>query len=72
MEQSGNSWETYGVHVLEELKRLNTSVSDLHKEVEYVKTEIAGLKVKASLWGALAGMVPVVITLAILALRGHI
>lgn len=38
---------------------------ELLKEITEARIDIATLKIKASLWGLLGGLIPVVITLAI-------
>jgi hypothetical protein len=54
----GGGWEEWSNHVLLQLQDLNQSSRDMAKELGALKTEIALLKVKASLWGGLAGCVP--------------
>ena len=55
---SKEGWREYGVHVLAELKRLNSCYGSLLDEMIIVKQEIAMLKIKAGLWGAAAGAIP--------------
>ena len=57
-----NNWSKWQNHVLAELKRLNTNMesfeaknSEDHKDIF---TTLATLKVKAGIWGALAGLIP--------------
>jgi hypothetical protein len=59
---TGNNWDKWQNHVLAELDRLNTNVerteeknTEEHKELF---TSIATLKVKAGIWGAIAGLIP--------------
>lgn len=59
---SDSSWTQWEKHVLTELKRLNNTIErveskndDDHKELF---ASIYTLKVKAGVWGALAGMIP--------------
>jgi len=71
--KSQNGWGEYAKYVLKELERLNKSLDDLEqrlidiqtKDLAKIRTEIAMLKVKSGLWGAVAGMVPVIIVLLI-------
>ena len=58
-----NGWNEWSRHVLKELERLNECYEDLAKEFHEYRIKsaenFATLKVKAGLWGALAGAVPV-------------
>ena len=71
-ERGQNGWNEWSKHILSELERLNSSYESLMKEINRVndqtmkdmhdlKVDLATLKVKASLWGAAAGSVPVLI-----------
>ncbi len=66
---TGNGWSEWQNHILAELRRLSAGVQhiadsneDDHKEIRSdiakTNTEVAMLKVKASLWGAIAGAIP--------------
>lgn len=57
MNQADNkSWNEYQELVLNELKRHNTLIEALRSDVGDLKTEIAMLKIKSSLWGGGAGL----------------
>ena len=58
-----DSWNEWSNHVLKELERLNDCYEKLVESVQDARTEIAMLKVKSGMWGALGGLVPVVVTL---------
>jgi hypothetical protein len=71
-----NGWGEWGRHVLRELERLDTCTealiresaglrADMAKELAALNIEIASLKVKASIWGAIAGGIPATIALTI-------
>ena len=72
-----DSWEEWSQYVLKELQRLNDSIdalrSDLIKvrvnDLVELKTEIATLKAKAGLWGAVGAAIPVVVFIAWEALK---
>lgn len=59
-------WGEYKRHVVGELDRLTQEVRSLREElgrfraddISAIKVEVAMLKVKAGLWGAVAGAVP--------------
>lgn len=53
-----DSWNQWREHVLEEIRAIRDDVTDL-------KVELASLKVKASIWGGLAGMLPLIIEKAL-------
>lgn len=63
----GNGWSEWQNHVLAELTRLSNSVDKLHESFNAHKEKnaasISALKVKASLWGGLAGGIPVAIAI---------
>ena len=72
MDGRGNGWNEWSKHVLAELERLNEQYEKITNEIQRVnsrnlkvvqdlRVELATLKVKASIWGATAGMVPVVV-----------
>jgi hypothetical protein len=59
-------WNEYKLLVLDQLTRVCTQVQDLERKMDAfraddianVKVEIALLKQKAGIWGAIAGLVP--------------
>lgn len=56
-------WLRYQKLVLAELERLDQSIKALSANVAVLQTEIALLKLKSSVWGFGAGMVPSVAVL---------
>jgi hypothetical protein len=77
MQDSGNKttngWNEWSKYVLKELERLNDNYEALQKDftqqIQEVKIEIATLKVKAGVWGLIAGAIPVAIALIIYILK---
>lgn len=65
-----NGWNEWSRHVLAELERLNDCYTQLNTSVGNIHIEIAMLKVKSGMWGAIGGMIPIVILLAIAHLSG--
>lgn len=59
----GNGWHEWSRHVLRELERMDESIRILHQEMVSLKIEIAMLQVKSGIWGALAGLLPVILYL---------
>jgi len=57
-----NNWSK---HVLTELERLKECVLSIQEEVIQTRIELAKLKVRAGIWGAVGAMIPVVIGTAI-------
>jgi hypothetical protein len=60
-----DTWSVWSKHVLIELERLNKGQSELQKCLNEVKMEVNMLKVKAGVWGAISGAIPIIILLAI-------
>jgi len=60
-----NGFGEYKKHILETLKRIDSKTNDIDEKVNAIATEIAVLKFKSGLWGATAGMIPVVIMIII-------
>lgn len=69
-----NGWNEWSKHVLLELERLNTCYSDISKEMNELKIEIASFKIEkkfyAGMWGLIGGIVPVLIMILYLAVSG--
>jgi len=69
-ESSPRTWNEWGIHVLEELKngradreKLRDEIAKIRTEdIPELKTEIAMLKVKSSLWGAAGSAIIILIT----------
>lgn len=74
------SWNVWGKHVLEELRRLNGNYEDLKKKIDSTQTEVwkaigelqiegAKFKVKSGVWGLIGGALAVIPTLVFLFLE---
>ena len=57
-------------HIEQELERLNKSYDNLLMKVENIRSDIAVLKIKAGIWGAVGAMIPVVGAILFIVLRG--
>lgn len=55
-----NSWEANAVHITKELNRLAEGMDSIFGELKKIHIEIAMLKVKSGIWGAIGGVIPVV------------
>lgn len=60
---NGNGWPEYRREVMERLQSLRDDVKALDDKVDGVRIDVAGLKIKASAWGALAGAVPAAVAI---------
>lgn len=58
-----NGWNEWSRHVLAELERLNGCYSEIDKALQKIHVEIAMLKVKSGMWGAIGGSIPVIVAL---------
>lgn len=65
MAEPGNGWQEWSNYVLKELERLNDCYDKLDSSVQNIHTEIAMLKVKSGVWGAVGGAIPIGIGLAV-------
>ena len=59
----GNGWPEYRREVMASLHQLREDVKQLDGKVDDVRLDVAGLKIRASAWGALAGMIPAAIAI---------
>lgn len=78
--KSENGWEKYQVHVLEELKRMNGGQEKLGDAIDAIKKEftefkinttkdVSALKVKAGIWGGIAGLISAIGAVVILIIK---
>jgi hypothetical protein len=56
-------FEEWGQHVLAELARQHQEHIEVRKDLQAIKVQLAMLKVRAGVWGAVAGAIPVVAAL---------
>ena len=59
----GNGWGEYRREVMASLGQLREDVKQLDGKVDDVRLDVAGLKIRASVWGAVAGMIPAAIAI---------
>lgn len=67
-----NSWEVWSKHVLAELERQTEWVASIQRTVNRIETELAILKYKSGLWGALAGLISVAMMIGVAWLAGNL
>ena len=66
-----SGWSEYEKYVVSELERHSSCLSELKRDMSLVKESLAGLKVKAGIWGAVAGIaaaIPIMAGLAFILL----
>jgi hypothetical protein len=56
-----DGWREYQRLVLAELARHNAWLAALDRKLDEIRVEIAALKVRSGLWGAVAGLVAVAV-----------
>jgi len=71
-ESQVNGWDSWGHFVLEELKQLNNGMENLREKCEGIKCEIAALKIKAGIWGAVGACIPILAALGIIVVKQFI
>lgn len=59
------SWDQSRLLMFDALKRIEHRQEEMMHELNTARTEIATLKVKAGLWGAIAGAIPALIAVII-------
>ena len=70
MSQSSGEWNEWRELVLSELQSLREGQARLEDGQVLVRIDVAKLKVKAGLWGGIAGLVPGMVGVALLLLGG--
>lgn len=64
-ERQDNGWSEWSKYVLKELERMHDWLNEIEKKVNSQRVEIAMLQVKAGLWGALGGIIPLLVLLGL-------
>jgi hypothetical protein len=62
MTNEPNSWSAYEKLVMNKLDTLEDRVDALDDKLTLVRIDVAGLKVRAGIWGAVAGLIPALVT----------
>tara|TARA_B100000508_G_C11265430_1_gene183081 strand:+ start:253 stop:483 length:231 start_codon:yes stop_codon:yes gene_type:complete len=60
-----DGWSKYEKMVIDKLDEHNNKFNDIESKLTQIQVDIATLKVKASVWGGIAGLVPVVLGLVL-------
>ena len=56
-----NGWQQYQKLVIHKLDSHDSDLKTIEDKLTSIQVEIATLKVKASIWGGIAGLIPVVL-----------
>jgi len=64
-----NGWTKWSEHVLYQIESLNGCVYELREKLSSADIEIARLKDKAKIWGAIGGAIPVAVAILIWLLK---
>lgn len=68
--ENTDGWPEWSKYVLKELERLNVCYNEIGKDLRKIDRKIVTLEVKAGFWGVLGGLVPVVIMIGIIIIKG--
>ena len=60
---NANGWDEYKRLVMNELEDLGSKFDKMQEDITTMREEVASLKVKSGIWGAIAGLIPTVILL---------
>ena len=60
-----DGWSKYEKMVIDKLDEHGNKFNEIESKLTQIQVDIATLKVKASVWGGLAGLVPVVLGLVL-------
>mgnify|MGYP006953812823 FL=1 len=60
-----NGWNQYQKLVMDKLDEHDGKFSNIESKLTQIQIDIATLKVKAGVWGGIAGLVPVVLGLVL-------
>ena len=60
-----NGWSKYEKMVIDKLDDHGTKFNEIENKLTQIQVDIATLKVKAGIWGGIAGLVPVVLGLVL-------
>ena len=58
-----NGWDQYQKLVIDKLGEHDEKFSSIESKLMKIQVDLATLKVKAGIWGGIAGMIPVVIAI---------
>lgn len=65
MDDKNGGWERYQNLVIDKLDNHSKKFDEVENHLTKIQVEIATLKVKASLWGGVGGLIPIVIAIVL-------
>lgn len=65
-----NGWDEYKLLVLTKLEDMRVAIKSLDEKVDTLQIEMSAIKVKSGIWGLVAGLIPVLVLLAIALIKG--
>lgn len=65
-----NGWSAYEKLVMDKLETLETRADRIDEQIVLLRLDVASLKVRAGIWGATAGLVPALMTAAVVLVQG--
>lgn len=60
-----DGWTVWSKHVLTELERQGEVSDDIQDKLHLLHLDVVSLKARAAVWGAVAGLIPVVVGLLV-------
>jgi len=65
MPPNGKNWDEYRKFVVEKLDAHSDHFAEVFERLGRIDVELAQLKIKAGVWGLLAGAIPITITIIV-------
>ena len=60
-----NSWNEWSKYVLKTLEDMDIRLKEIDNKMNDIHIDIAKLKVKSGIWGAIGGIIPILISILI-------
>lgn len=60
-----NGWEQWKLYIVKELERINDQYKCLEAKIDKILQDVAMLNVKSGIWGAIGGMIPMLVIIFI-------
>jgi len=67
-----NGWSQHKIDVLHRLDACQTSIADMEKTQTKILEAVAGLRVKAGVWGVMGGVIPVAVGLVLWFIKANV
>lgn len=63
-------WPEYRRLILAELEGIKEQLKEIHENIRRIELDLLTLKLKAGMWGAIAGALPALITALVIYMKG--